>query len=151
MVPVDELGGRDGELAHQVVARGRPDLGDHRQDHAVRLAHPLDEHAVVVGAGLRRDLVHPRHLLGGRAAREQDAELVGDPAHLLVELGVLDGELAPDLPDLLAARLLFGLLAGGCFPQAGQPDLDEEIPVGGPERAELGLRPATGARRAGRP
>jgi hypothetical protein len=98
-VAVHEGRADGGELAHQRVAGAHPHLREEREDDAVGLAHPLDEDPVVVRAGRRGDLGHPRLLGRVGRGRQQDAELVGHLAGLHVEVGVFDAEVLADLAD----------------------------------------------------
>ena len=136
-VPGDVRRAVGGELADQVVAGADPHLREDRQHDAVGLAQPLHRGAVVVRAGLGGDLLHPPDLLGVRAGRQRHAELVGDVAGLLVEVGVLGGDLPAGLLDGRAGALLLHLLPGGHLPQAGEADLHDQVTVRRGERTPL--------------
>ena len=123
--------------ADQVVAGADPHLRQERQHDAVGLAQPLHRGAVVVRAGLGGDLLHPAELLGVRAGRQRHAQLVGDVAGLLVEVGVLGGDLPAGLLHGRVGGLLLDLLPGGHLPQAGEPDLHDQVTVRRGERTPL--------------
>lgn len=75
--------------------------------------------------------VEPPALLGGGFLGQDEAEVAGDVADAGVEEGVPLDEVLARGADRRGGALAFRLPAGGKFPEAGQPDLGEEVLVQG--------------------
>lgn len=122
------------ELAHQGVAGAVADLGDQREDLAVRDAQQVHEVLWYCSPVASVKPAEPCLLLVVGLVRQGDVQLRGDLADPVVEVGVPDDQMVPGGPDRLGGRPLQRLLPGGQFPEPGEPHPHDEVPVGGRQR-----------------
>ncbi len=125
-----------GEVPYEGVAGVRADLGDDGEDLAVSPAQEVRELPVVVRAVRRLQRGQPAALLRVGLVRQVQPEPGGDVADAGVQEGVALDEVRAGRPYGLGGAAFLGLLTRGQFPQPGQSDLGDELPVQPGQRTE---------------
>jgi hypothetical protein len=118
-----------GELSHQGVLGVGADLGDGREDLAVRDPHDVDRRGVEL---LARGPVHGRHellLLRRGQVGQGDAQLRRDPSAGGVQPGVADDQVLAGLPHLRCRPPLHGHQPQRMLPESRGTHLHHEVPV----------------------